>query len=155
MTHVVVVEDDAMNALLFRKLLEKRCDCRVTVTESPDQLLALVRSGDVGLVLMDVSLSNSRHQGRSVNGVDLCRVLKTSPDTAAVPVVLARISFSSTGSPVVADASRPGARPRTRASEVARVTSRRLVDGREANIGTTPGRRREWMAAAPARRGSP
>ena len=89
MTHVVVVEDDAMNALLFRKLLEKRCDCRVTVTESPDQLLALVRSGDVGLVLMDVSLSNSRHQGRSVNGVDLCQVLKSSPETAGVPVVLA------------------------------------------------------------------
>jgi CheY-like chemotaxis protein len=61
----------------------------VTVTESPDQVLALVRSGDVGLVLMDVSLSNSRHQGRSVNGVDLCQVLKSSPDTAGVPVVLA------------------------------------------------------------------
>ena len=89
MTHVVVVEDDAMNALLFRKLLERRCGCRVTVTESPDELLALVRSGDVGLVLMDVSLANSRYQGRAVSGVDLCRVLKSAPDTASVPVVLA------------------------------------------------------------------
>ena len=89
MTHVVVVEDDAMNALLFRKLLEKRCGCRVTVTESADELLSLVRGGGVGLVLMDVSLANSRLEGRAVNGVDLCRVLKGAPETAQVPVVLA------------------------------------------------------------------
>jgi len=89
MIHVVVVEDDPMNALLFRKLLEKRCGCRVTVTESPEELLALARSGDVGMVLMDVSLGNSRYQGRSVNGVDLCRVLKGDPATCTVPVVLA------------------------------------------------------------------
>jgi len=89
MTHVVVVEDDAMNALLFRKLLEKRCGCQVTVTESPDELVALVRGGGVGLVLMDVSLGNSRYQGRSVNGVDLCGVLKSDPATCGVPVVLA------------------------------------------------------------------
>ena len=89
MRHVVVVEDDAMNALLFRKLLEKRCRCRVTVTESPDELLALARAGGVELVLMDVSLANSRYQGRPVNGVDLCRVLKGDPATCGVPVVLA------------------------------------------------------------------
>jgi len=89
MIHVVVVEDDAMNALLFRKLLEKRCGYRVTVTESPEQLLELVRAGDVGLVLMDVSLGNSRHQGQAVNGVDLCRLLKSDPTTCRVPVMLA------------------------------------------------------------------
>ena len=89
MIHVVVVEDDAMNALLFRKLLEKRCGYRVTVTESPEQLLALVRAGGVGLVLMDVSLANSRYQGRAVGGVDLCRLLKSDPVTCGVPVMLA------------------------------------------------------------------
>jgi len=89
MNHVVVVEDDAMNALLFRKLLEKRCGCRVTVTESPAELLALVRGGDVALVLMDVSLAHSRHEGRAVNGVDLCRMLKSDATTAQVPVLLA------------------------------------------------------------------
>lgn len=89
MSHVVVVEDDAMNALLFRKLLEKRCDCRVTVTESPEELFSLVRSGDVDLVLMDVSLANSRFQDRPVNGVELCQFLKADPATADVPVILA------------------------------------------------------------------
>jgi two-component system cell cycle response regulator DivK len=89
MIHVVVVEDDAMNALLFRKLLEKRCGYRVSVTESPEELLTLIRAGDVGLVLMDVSLGNSRHQGQALNGVELCRLLKNDPTTCRVPVILA------------------------------------------------------------------
>jgi two-component system cell cycle response regulator DivK len=89
MNHVVVVEDDAMSALLFRKLLEKRCGCRVTVTESPAELLALARGGDVALVLMDVSLAHSHHEGRAVNGVDLCRLLKAEAAIRAIPVVLA------------------------------------------------------------------
>ena len=89
MIHVVVVEDDAMNALLFRKLLEKRCGYHVTVTESPEELLALVRAGDVALVLMDVSLGNSLYQGEPVSGVELSRMLKSDPATCRVPVVLA------------------------------------------------------------------
>jgi len=89
MRHVVVVEDDTMNALLFRKLLERRCDCKVTVTESAEELFALARSGDVALVLMDVSLANTRIGERPVNGVELCRMLKDDPATRGIPVVLA------------------------------------------------------------------
>lgn len=89
MKHVVVVEDDPMNALLFRKLLEKRCGYRVTVTESADEVMALARRGDVGLVLMDVSLANTRYEGATMNGVELCRLLKSDPLTRGVPVILA------------------------------------------------------------------
>jgi CheY-like chemotaxis protein len=89
MIHVIVVEDDPTNALLFRKLLEKRCGFRVTVTESADEVLRLARDPDVGLVLLDVSLANTRHAGEPVNGVDLCRLLKSDPATRGVPVMLA------------------------------------------------------------------
>jgi two-component system cell cycle response regulator DivK len=89
MIHVVVVEDDPTNAFLFCKLLEKRCGCQVTVTESPEELLEIVGGGTVALVLMDVSLGNSRYRGRPVNGVEMCRMLKSDPRTRAVPVVLA------------------------------------------------------------------
>lgn len=89
MRHVVVVEDDPMNALLFAKLLERRCDCRVTVTESAEELFTLVRGGDVALVLMDVSLTNTRIGDRPVGGVELCRMMKNDPATRAIPVVLA------------------------------------------------------------------
>lgn len=89
MTHVIVVEDDPTNAMLFRKLLEKRCGFQVTVTESAAEVLSLARGADVALVLMDVSLANTRHEGNPVNGVDLCRLLKSDPATRGVPVMLA------------------------------------------------------------------
>lgn len=89
MRRALVVEDDAHNAMLFRKLLEKRCGCAVTVTESVEEILTACRAGDVGLVIMDVSLNNSRWEGKPINGVEICRLLKQDPVTSTIPVVLA------------------------------------------------------------------
>lgn len=89
MSHVLVVEDDPMNATLFRTLLERRGGFRVTLTESPDEVLRLAASGDIDLIVMDVALTDSLWEGRSVSGVEICRMLKTGPATAAVPVILA------------------------------------------------------------------
>jgi two-component system cell cycle response regulator DivK len=89
MSHILVVEDDAHNAILFRKMLEKRGGHRVTICEDGDQIVALARSGDIALIVMDVSLANTHLEGRRVNGVDLCRQLKADPAALAVPVILA------------------------------------------------------------------
>jgi two-component system cell cycle response regulator DivK len=88
MKHVVVVEDDAHNATLFRKVLEKRTGARVTVTEDPAELLALVQRGDVSLVVLDVSLRHSQWEGRPVGGVEICHLLR-SHVLHPVPVLLA------------------------------------------------------------------
>ncbi len=89
MIRVLVVEDDPHNALLFRKLLERRGGCTVTVTESAQEVVDAARSGAVDIVIMDVSLVNTAWQGVAVNGIELCRVLKSDPASAGVPVVLA------------------------------------------------------------------
>ena len=88
MKHVVVVEDDAQNAVLFRKLLEKRLHCRVTLTEDPEEVLELVRSGDVALVIMDVSLRHSRWQGRAIGGVEISRLVRAEA-VRPIPILLA------------------------------------------------------------------
>ena len=84
MSHVLVVEDDAHNATVLRKILEKRGGLRVTVSEDPEGILALARSGEVRLVVMDVSLTNSRYQGKVVSGVELCRMIKGDPLSTGV-----------------------------------------------------------------------
>ena len=89
MNHVIVVEDDAHNAVLFRKILERRAGCQVTVTESVEEVLALCRGGGVSLVILDVSLNNSRWKGEAVSGVDICRLLKAEALTVGIPVLLA------------------------------------------------------------------
>ncbi|TMQ68262.1 MAG: response regulator [Candidatus Eisenbacteria bacterium] len=88
MRHVIVVEDDPLNALLFHKLLERRGGYRVTLTESPEEVLRLAREG-ADLVLLDVSLTDSFWEGRHVGGVDICRLLKSDPACAKIPAVLA------------------------------------------------------------------
>lgn len=89
MRHVLVVEDDPQNALLFRKVLERRAGCRVTHREDPAAILELVRSGDVDLVVMDVSLTHSSLGGQPLTGLQLTQRLKSDPDTRGVPVLLA------------------------------------------------------------------
>jgi len=86
--HVIVVEDDPLNALLFHKLLERRGGYRVTLTESPEEVLRLAREG-ADLVLLDVSLTDSFWEGRHIGGVDICRLLKSDPACAKIPAVLA------------------------------------------------------------------
>ena len=89
MRHILVVEDDAVNAMVFRTVLEKRGGFRATVTEDAEELFQLARSGALDLVIMDVSLADTRWEGLPVSGVDLCRLLKADPRTAGIPVLLA------------------------------------------------------------------
>ncbi len=89
MIRVLVVEDDVQNALVFRKILERRGGFEVRVSEAGDEIVALARSGAVDLILMDVSLVNTRLNGTPVSGLELCRALKDDPATASIPVVLA------------------------------------------------------------------
>ncbi len=88
MKHVLVVEDDQYNAILFRKIFERRAGCRVTLTEDPAEVLKLVRVGDVALVVLDVSLRNSKWEGRLVGGVEICRMIRAE-SKRRVPVLLA------------------------------------------------------------------
>jgi len=61
----------------------------VSVSESADEILRLTGGGEVDLVLMDVSLANTRQHGQTVSGVELCRMIKDRPASAAIPVLLA------------------------------------------------------------------
>ena len=89
MRHVVVVEDDAVNALLLRTVLQRRGGYRVTFTEDPHLLMTMARAGEVDLVVLDVSLNESRWDGELVNGIDICRILKRDDATSRIPVLLA------------------------------------------------------------------
>ena len=64
MVHVLVVEDDAMTAQLFKIILERKGGFKVTVTDNGEEIINLLNSGDVNLIIMDVSLP-----GTFVNGV--------------------------------------------------------------------------------------
>lgn len=85
---ILLVEDDPTNVRVFSKILNKRAGLKVRHTENADEVLAIAQAQEVDLVLMDVSLSHSMYQGKSVDGIRLTQMLKENPQTAKLPVVL-------------------------------------------------------------------
>jgi len=86
---ILIVEDDPMNAKLFELLLTRKGGYAVEVTEDPARVTAEVGADRVDLLIMDVSLSNSRMDGVPVDGLAIARRLKTDPATRHVPILLA------------------------------------------------------------------
>jgi len=85
---VLIVEDNALVAKFFRMALERAGGCTCLVSEDVPTILAYAASGEIDLVLLDVSLTNSEWQGTAINGVELCRMVKEK-SPRRLPVLLA------------------------------------------------------------------
>jgi two-component system cell cycle response regulator DivK len=73
---IIIVEDNALVAKFFQMALERAGGFSCLITEDVPAILREVAAGEVDLVLLDVSLTNAEWDGRNVNGVELCRMLK-------------------------------------------------------------------------------
>jgi CheY-like chemotaxis protein len=88
MKTVLLVEDDLVNARVFSKILTKRGGLAVRHTEDVEEVMTIARSGEVDVVLMDVSLAHSMYQGKPMDGIKITQLLKADPATANLPVIL-------------------------------------------------------------------
>lgn len=88
MKTVLIVEDDPINARVFSKILTKRGGLEVKHTENVDEVMEIAQNRQADIILMDVSLSHSLHQGRAVDGIKITQMLKSNPSTASLPIVL-------------------------------------------------------------------
>ncbi|MEM8611725.1 MAG: response regulator [Cyanobacteria bacterium P01_H01_bin.105] len=88
MKTVLIVEDDMINARVFSKILTKRGGLAVKHTENVDEVMQIAESGEVDVILMDVSLSHSVYQGKPVDGIRITQMLKANSTTAALPIIL-------------------------------------------------------------------
>lgn len=85
---IIIVEDNALVAKFFQMALERAGGFSCLVTEDVPTMLRELSAGKVDLVLLDVSLTNAEWDGRSINGVELCRLLKEKAPRR-LPVLLA------------------------------------------------------------------
>jgi two-component system, cell cycle response regulator DivK len=88
MKTVLIVEDDLINARVFSKILMKRGGLDVKHTENVEEVMQIAQARAVDIILMDVSLSRSVYQGKSVDGIKITQMLKADPTTANLPIVL-------------------------------------------------------------------
>lgn len=88
MKTVLIVEDDMINARVFSKILTKRGGLAVKHTEDVEEVIQIAESGEVDVILMDVSLSHSLYQGKPVDGIRITQMLKAKSSTAELPIIL-------------------------------------------------------------------
>jgi DNA-binding response OmpR family regulator len=81
MKKILIVEDHADIRRLIRMTLEFE-DCEISEAADAAQGWALARSGRPDLVLLDVMMPGA------MNGLDLCRAIKSDPVLRDVPVLM-------------------------------------------------------------------
>lgn len=85
---ILLVEDDPILAKGTAKLIQRLGGHQVQITDDPTVLFQLCEAGEVDLVLMDVNLPGATWDDKDVSGADLSRLLKTSPLTKQLPIIL-------------------------------------------------------------------
>ncbi len=88
MARLIVVEDDATNACVAQRVLARMGGHDVTVTEDGDEVLRLCDAGAADLVIMDVSLADTRVHGRAVDGAELARLIRERCGRHSPPILL-------------------------------------------------------------------
>ncbi len=77
---VLIVEDSETNRVLLHDLLEKVCECSVSVAANGKQGLEMAQAALPDLILMDVGLP-------ILNGMEATRMLKADARTGAIPIL--------------------------------------------------------------------
>jgi CheY-like chemotaxis protein len=70
-------------------VLTRKGGYEVAVSEDVAEIVRLAASGELGAIIMDISLSHTVYQGRKVDGIFITKLLKADPATAGIPVILA------------------------------------------------------------------
>ena len=78
---VLVVEDEQDIAALIKHALERSGDAQVDVVGSGDTALRAVADHAPDLVILDINLP-------VMSGVEVCRVMRTRPETAQTPIIM-------------------------------------------------------------------
>jgi len=86
---ILIVEDDQMNVKFMSFVLKRKGGFEVLVSEDVEEILRLAKEADLSAIVMDISLSNSKHDGQNVDGVYITKLLKADPETASIPVIIA------------------------------------------------------------------
>ena len=86
---ILIVEDDPINAKFMSVVLRRRGEYEVILSEDVYEILRAAKEENISAVLMDISLTNSTHNGEKVDGIHITKLLKAEPATASIPVILA------------------------------------------------------------------
>lgn len=86
---ILIVEDDPLNVKFMSVVLKRKGGYDVYASEDVEEIIRIAKECNISAILMDISLSNSTHHGQKVDGLYITKLLKSDPETASIPVILA------------------------------------------------------------------
>jgi CheY-like chemotaxis protein len=89
MVRVLVVEDNPLVAKFYRMALERVAGYEVECIEDVEVILRQVAAAAYDVAILDVSLRNSRFNGKVLDGLELTRLIREIPGGEKMPILLA------------------------------------------------------------------
>jgi CheY-like chemotaxis protein len=87
MKKLIVVEDDRITQQFYSLFFNKN-GYDTVITDNGDKILETLLTEDVGLILMDINLSNTYLNGEKIDGIKLSQIIKSSERIKNIPLVL-------------------------------------------------------------------
>lgn len=91
MKKLIIVEDDKITQQFYSMFFNKN-GYDTLITDNGDKILETLLTQDVGLILMDINLSNSYLNGEKIDGIKLSQIIKSDERTKNIPLVLVTAS---------------------------------------------------------------
>ncbi|MGQ9642254.1 MAG: response regulator [Ignavibacterium sp.] len=88
MKKLLIVEDDTLTQQLYMVYFRKS-GIEPYITDDGEELFTILHRENIGLVLMDINLTNTYLRGEKMDGIKLSRLIKSNSDTKNIPIIIA------------------------------------------------------------------
>jgi PAS domain S-box-containing protein len=79
---VLIVDDTYDNLLVTKKVIQHSLsDINVVTIQNSQKVMEFLKNSDVSVAIFDMQMPE-------INGIELCKIIKSNPDTAHIPVML-------------------------------------------------------------------
>ena len=79
---ILIVDDDPVNLMTVRQFIERRMSFQILEAVDGQSALDVAQANpELSLILLDVQMAD-------ITGIEVCRILKNSPRTRAIPIIL-------------------------------------------------------------------
>jgi CheY-like chemotaxis protein len=91
MKKIIIVEDDKITQQFYSIFFNKN-GYDVLITDNGDKILETLLTEEVGLILMDINLSNSYLNNEKIDGIKLSQIIKSNAQFKNIPLILVTAS---------------------------------------------------------------
>jgi len=91
MKKLIVVEDDRITQQFYAMFFNKN-GYDTVITDNGDKILETLLVEEVGLILMDINLSNTYLNNEKIDGIKLSQIIKSDERFKNIPLVLVTAS---------------------------------------------------------------